>query len=112
MNTITATKQNIDNSKLEIAYNLLRVTRNKTIKQIIELLSKKSLNQRELLNQMYREFGSESDQTFISTKLTSMQDYDLINVERKGKFIYYSINIATFERITNAINLFINGNKL
>lgn len=112
MNTVTATKQNIDNSKLEIAYNLLRVTRNKTIKQIIELLSKKSLNQRELLNQMYREFGSESDQTFISTKLTSMQDHNLINVERKGKFIYYSLNIETFERITNAINLFINGNKL
>jgi DNA-binding transcriptional ArsR family regulator len=81
--------------------SLFKALADKQRRQILTLLKKKDMSVTELLQNF------SITQASLSHHLDILKRANLIIPERRGQFIYYSLNTSVFEDITNTLfNLF------
>lgn len=86
--------------EINLAHQILHEIQNKTSWEIICLLAESPdpIN----VTNLHTKFGC--PQSFMSQKLLKIKETGLVNTERKGIEIYYSIDPVRFEKITSVVN--------
>lgn len=72
--------------------------------RIINLLRKREMNVSELMKEL------KDDQTAVSHDLARLRQCRFVIAERKGKFVYYSLNVKTIAPIMKLIDEHMAGN--
>lgn len=89
---------NLQQSTLEKAALLMRAIAHPLRLKIIVLLDK---NKTANVNKIYKLLNTE--QSIVSQHLKIMRNADLVNTSRDGKFIHYSVNYATIQKINTVL---------
>lgn len=100
----TSTLPQINPGKIKTATKLLKLLNKPKTKMIIDLLAEKG---KACMTEVMIRLRCE--QSVASQWLSYMESADLLTSERKGKNIYYSINMDRIERINTAVRNFFNG---
>ena len=93
-------KQELDVKKLEITINRMSVLKNPINVRIIFLLEKE---QELCVTDVYTKLNF--SQVCASFYLRKLRNLKIIDSERRGQKIFYSVNAERFARIIEAINL-------
>lgn len=92
----------IDGAKLDSASSVLRAIAHPLRLRLIKYISDKD---RINVNTIYHDMGLE--QSITSQHLRILRETKLVHTERKGKFIFYSVNFPKISHIISVVNDFL-----
>ncbi|MEM6725202.1 MAG: metalloregulator ArsR/SmtB family transcription factor [Bacteroidota bacterium] len=100
------TKVTINNGDLQVSSEVLRALAHPLRMKILGFIDKhKNIN----VNKIYNTLKLE--QSITSQHLRILRTADIVDTQREGKFIYYSINYPKVESVMGAINTFLDEDK-
>ena len=91
-------KVGVDSEKLQVSSELLRALAHPLRLRILDFIDK---NQAINVNKIYNTLKLE--QSITSQHLRILRDSDLVEADREGKYVHYSVNYQTVERAIKAI---------
>ena len=92
----------LNNEKLDIASGILRAMAHPLRIKIMSFIGEnKQIN----VNKIYKSLRME--QSIASQHLRVLRDAEVVIAERKGKFIYYSLNARKIEQVAKAVKIFL-----
>lgn len=101
------TKVTFDNDKLEYSSELLRALAHPLRLQILEFIDK---HQEINVNKIYNTLNIE--QSITSQHLKVLRMAGIVDTDRDGKFVHYSIDYARLIKTVKALNNFYNAGKV
>lgn len=92
----------VNNKNLEVASSTMRALTHPLRLKLISFIDQ---SRRVNVNKIYKALKME--QSVASQHLRILREDMLVNAEREGKLIYYSVNYQKLEDITGAVNKFL-----
>ena len=92
----------VNNKNLEAASSVMRALTHPIRLKLISFIDQ---NRKINVNKIYKALKME--QSVASQHLRILRDEKLVKAERKGKFIFYTVNYQRLETIINAIDRFL-----
>ena len=96
----------VNNKNLDAASSVMRALTHPIRLRLIGFIDQ---NKRINVNKIYKALKME--QSVASQHLRILRDEKLVNAERNGKFIFYTVNYQKLEDIVNAIDKFFASEK-
>lgn len=92
----------IDSAKLETASSVLRAIAHPLRLRLIKYISDKDCIN---VNAIYHDMGLE--QSITSQHLRILREAKLVHTQRKGKFIFYTVNFSKISHIVSVVDAFL-----
>jgi DNA-binding transcriptional ArsR family regulator len=100
----SAALKNLPTEKIDIAESMLRAIKHPLRMKIISFIDKsREVN----VNKIYKALKIE--QSVASQQLRILRDDAIVLAHKKGKFVFYSVNYRTLEKIMKSIGKFFNS---
>ena len=100
----SAVLKNLPTEKIDIAESMLRALGHPLRMRIIAFIDQnKGIN----VNKIYKSLKIE--QSVASQQLRILREDDVVIADKKGKFVYYTLNYPAIQSVVEAVNKFLGG---
>ncbi len=94
----------MDQRKLKRVIKMLKSLHDKRLSRVLDIVESGPINVTEIRIKYYRMHGKDEGQPFFSHLLTGLKNQGFVEMEKRGKYHYYSATYGKLEQIRGLVD--------